>query len=214
MFGIRRVASPTQRAFESAVLCMALWISGCTWDASRGFTGLPGPAAKARLGKSWPATVDPDAVVSLDYRSESSIDSSSTWYRIRLGQADAAAWIDDAHFHEEDWTRNLADTHFPEGVRRKISGPPALRRQTGETPEWWSPPALAFTATEIMIWYTDGDSGVARATYSAFDKSNSTLWIYCYTCQHDRLWQRGQLPNGEVIKFEGVADSADRSVDS
>ena len=50
-----------------------------------------------------------------------------------------------------------------------------------------------------MVWYVDGHSGTGRATYSAFDDAKGVPWIYRYTCQHDILWQRGQLPDGQRI---------------
>jgi hypothetical protein len=57
-----------------------------------------------------------------------------------------------------------------------------------------------------MLWYTDYDSGVGRATNSAFDKSTGILWIYDYACQHDRLWSPGNVPPGDV--FSTVDDEA------
>jgi hypothetical protein len=48
-----------------------------------------------------------------------------------------------------------------------------------------------------MKWYRDYYSGVGRATYSAYDESAQTLWIYEYSCQHDILWSSGDVPAGE-----------------
>ena len=84
-------------------------------------------------------------------------------------------------------------------MRRAIEGPPPLHQQTGTTPAWWKPPAIEFRATEEMSWYENYDSGVGHATYTAFDESTGRLWIYKYSCQHDILWQHGQLPEGEPL---------------
>ena len=86
-----------------------------------------------------------------------------------------------------------------EGVHRNIVGPPPMHWQTGNAPAWWTPPALDFRATVIMLWYTDYDSGVGRATYSGFDESTGTLWIYDYACQHDEVWSHGDVPEGAPI---------------
>ncbi len=108
------------------------------------------------------------------------------------------------HVHAEQ----ESEKYFPvdeccEGVHRiTISRPPSLRRYTGRIPTWWSPPKIRFRATEMMKWYANYDSGYARATYSGFDESTSTLWVYKYVCQHDRLWSPGDLPEGTPFKVE------------
>lgn len=167
----------------------------------RDFVGLSGAAAKQRLGEAWPAAVDAAAVTSMDFTTASTIDSHSNWYRIRLDENAASAWIEDTHAREELSSRMPADHlhETGEGVNRTIPGPPPLHLQTGPTPSWWSPPAIDFRATEVMLWYTRFESGVARATYSAFDGSTRTLWIYEYAAQHDLLWPHGKLPRGTPI---------------
>ena len=50
-----------------------------------------------------------------------------------------------------------------------------------------------------MLWYTNYDSGVGRATYTSFDEPVGVLWIYDYACQHDRLWTHGNVPAGSVF---------------
>jgi hypothetical protein len=168
---------------------------------SEGFSDLSGESAgqRQRLKTVWPKGVDPATVESVSYQTDWSRDSSSTWYRIRLPGIAATTWQDSVHAEQQNSSQQLRTTNDLEGVIRMITGPPSLRRKTGETPSWWSPPHVPFRATEMMIWYSLPDSGVARATYSAFDEATSLLWIYEYTCQHDRLWKRGELPAGERI---------------
>ena len=88
-----------------------------------------------------------------------------------------------------------------EGVHRILGGPPPLHRQTGATPAWWSPSAIDFRATEIMVWYEGHYSGVGRAVYSGYDESSKTLWIYEYACQHDQLWPPRAIPAGEQFSM-------------
>ena len=80
-----------------------------------------------------------------------------------------------------------------------------MHRQTGTTPTWWSPPAIDFRATELMKWYRGYDSGVGRATYSGYDETTKTLWIYEYSCQHDQLWSQGNVPTGQ--QFSTIKES-------
>lgn len=180
------------------------------FDGCEEFSGLAGSAAKKELAQAWPNSVPADAVDSVDYKSEWSRDSSSTWYRIKLKQPEAAAWMDYVHASEEESAEVCATMHdgtyyAPEGVNRTVAGPPPLHDQTGTTPAWWSPPSKEFRATEVMVWYVEGDSGTdsgtGRATYSAFDDSDNTLWIYEYTAQHDLLWSRGAVPDGQRLEF-------------
>lgn len=111
--------------------------------------------------------------------------------------------MDHVHAKQESRKYSLGELdECCEGVHRTISRPPSLRRYTGRIPTWWSPPKIRFRATEMMKWYTNYDSGYALATYSGFDESTSTLWVYRYVCQHDRLWSPGDLPEGTPIKVE------------
>lgn len=160
----------------------------------REFTDLTGAAAKRQFGEAWPSSVDPDAVETVTWKTEWSRDSYSSWYRVVLDREAALRWMDQVHERSAEH-----DLDFIEGVHRTVAGPPPLHRQTGDTPAWWSPPAIDFRATEIMRWYTDGPSSVGGATYSAFDASTNTLSVYEYSCQHDRLWPRGQPPAGTPI---------------
>ncbi len=97
--------------------------------------------------------------------------------------------------HEE-----LGDLHEGvEGVHRTVAGPPPANWQTGECPSWWTPPKIDFRATEVMLWYTNYESGVGRATYTSFDRQSGVLWIYDYACQHDKLWTHGNIPPGTMF---------------
>jgi len=113
--------------------------------------------------------------------------------------------MDQAHKHQEISSKqSLHDLHEGlEGVHRILTGPPPQHSRTGDTPTWWKPPTLDFRATEVMLWYTNYDSGVGRATYSTFDESMGTLWIYNYACQHDILWSRGNMPTGDIFSTIG-----------
>lgn len=169
---------------------------------SEGFSELSGESASQRLETVWPKGVDPATVESVSYQTDWSRDSSSTWYRIRLPGPAATTWQDSVHADQQNSSQQLRTTNDLEGVNRMIAGPPSLRHKTGDTPAWWQPPGMPFRATELMIWYSLPDSGVARATYSAFDDATSSLWIYEYTCQHDRLWKRRNVPSGERFNSE------------
>ncbi|NOX54422.1 MAG: hypothetical protein GXP27_08260 [Planctomycetes bacterium] len=196
----------------AASLCS---IAGCGMEGFAGrkeFTNLPGPSAKKQLAHVWPKAVDANAVESLCYKTEWARDSSSTWYRIQLKERDASVWMDYVHAREKEWAGELASMHDGtyyalEGVDRTITGPSPLHKQTGTTPTWWSPPSKELRATEVMVWDADGDSGTGRATYSAFDDSSDTLWIYQYAAQHDVLWPRGQIPDGKRPKLSEGSDN-------
>ncbi|MEI8213459.1 MAG: hypothetical protein WCI02_15030 [Planctomycetota bacterium] len=174
------------------------------------FSDLSGYSAKRRLS-DWPSDVDPRDVQNVSYKSEYSRDSYSSWYRISLSATAAEKWTNQIHKHQEDWSRGcLGDLHEGlEGVHRTISGPPPLHWQTGETPTWWTPPNIDFRATEVMLWYTNYDSGVGRATYTSFDNLAGVLWMYDYACQHDKLWTHGNVPTGNV--FMSSKDNAEQS---
>lgn len=162
-----------------------------------------GAAAKARLDRFglWPASVDPQDVESVTWISQSTIDSHSSWYRVKLTPDAASSWMNNIHEQQELDSRQSLD-HLDEGlegVHRSLPGSPPQHRQTGKTPTWWTPPPIEFRATEVMTWYRHDNSGYGRATYSAFDVSNGLLWIYEYGAQHDLLWSRGDVPPGQVF---------------
>jgi hypothetical protein len=92
------------------------------------------------------------------------------------------------------------DLEKVEIIPGNVVGPPPLHKQTGVTPVWWTPPAISFRATEIMLWYDGFDSGVGRAAYSAFDESTGILWMYDYAAQHDLLWPERR--NGRTSRSE------------
>ena len=186
-----------------------LLAAGCgsllPFNTSRGFEDLSGEKAKLRLEGSWPKAVDASLVQSVSYRLRGTLDTSSIWYRVELEAEAAERWKEQIHTEAERHTMDLGSrSHYAavEGVHRTVAGPPSLRNQTGMTPPWWSPPAIDFDASEAMLWYEDYDSGVAEAAYSGFDESASVLWIYEYTCQHDRMWARGEVPEGDPFEAE------------
>lgn len=161
------------------------------------FTELSGSVAKRRL-PNWPVGVNPAQIQNVSYKREYSRDSYSSWYRIQLGRDAASTWMNHVHQHQENSSKRcLHGLHEKlEGVHRIILGPPPQHPQTGETPAWWMPPSIDFRSTEVMLWYSNYDSGVGRATYSGFDESTGTLWIYDYASQHDILWPHGIVPAG------------------
>jgi len=169
------------------------------------FAELPAGQARSRMS-NWPELVATDDVHTVSYKSESSIDGFSSWYCIKLRPMAASVWADALHNDRAEWgQRCMHEGHSGyEGVKRAVAGPPPLHRTTGETPDWWRPPGGDFRATEVMLWY-DRESGVGGATYSAFDPSSGTLWLYDYACQHDILWDRGDVPDGET--FSGGHDA-------
>ncbi len=192
-----------------ATLCVApMWAAYVVWSAlSLGiegfsgtdeFTGFSGRKAKERLQNGWPSNVQSDAVNSVSRKSNYSRDSDSTWTRIELSPEAAAAWVEHAHRGQEQYSlRRSESNERVEGVDRVVGKIPPTHGRTGEPPDWWAPPALEFRATEAMLWYEDFRSGVARCTYSAFDKTTSSIWIYEYSSQHERLWKPGEVPDGE-----------------
>ncbi len=185
------------------------------WGSAREFTGLPGKDAAGQLEQCWPSSVDPAQVQEVSHKLDCTIDSHSQWQKIVLSPQAAAAWQDDVHLREEQTSRSVLHRLHEglEGVHRIQQGAaPALRRQTGSTPPWWSPPAIDFRATEVMLWYKHYDSGVARATYSGYDEATQTLWIYEYAAQHDRLWSPGCLPEGR--RFSTLKRSDQQTPDS
>jgi hypothetical protein len=164
------------------------------------FATLSANAAKRRL-PDWPNGVATSDVEIVSFKSAYSRDSYSSWYCIKLTEDAASTWSEQVHTHQKQWSKQcLHDLHEGlEGVTRTIDGPPPLHSQTGETPTWWSPPMIPFLATEVMLWYDDFYSSVGRATYTAFDATTQTLWIYDYACQHDTLWKQGNIPSGDIF---------------
>lgn len=163
------------------------------------FTDLSGQEGSQRFRSGWPPGIDPAEVQSVSRKYASSFDAHSCWYRIQLSTDAASAWRNAIHSEEERRYGKTSDQRDEgvEGVHRSVGRPPPLHRQTGTTPDWWLPPAIEFRATELMRWYHDFQSGVGRATYSGYDETTNTLWIYEYSAQHDRLWPPGKLPDGK-----------------
>jgi hypothetical protein len=183
------------------VLCASFLMNPFAGFAGQSeFTDLSGRAAKRRLSQ-WPHGIDSGNVQNVSYKCNYARDSSSSWYRIQMTSNAAITWMNHIHKYQEDGSRRcLHHLHQElEGVHRTVPGPPPLHWQTGDTPTWWTPPSIDFRATEVMLWYTNYDSGVGRATYSTFDKSTGILWVYDYAAQHDTLWSRGSVPTGNVF---------------
>lgn len=164
------------------------------------FTELNGVDAQKRLD-DWPSKIDGKNVQKVWYKNDFIRDANSYWYRIELDEETASIWCEIVHKEFEDYARKTIKTHFwnAEGVHRQISGPPDLHRHTGTIPDWWNPPSIDFRATEVMGWYENYRSGVGKLIYSAFDDETNTLWIYNNSCQHDILWEHGNIPDGEVL---------------
>lgn len=180
------------------VLFLMNLLSGFAGESE--FTQLSGSAARQRLS-AWPEGVDAEEVESVSYKVEYTRDSYSAWYRLQLSADAASTWMNRIHRRQEDWSKQSVDPLYEgcEGVHRMITGPPPQHRQAGDTPSWWTPPGIDFRTTEVMLWYTNYDSGVGRATYSAFDQSTGVLWVYDYASQHDILWPHGSIPAGDVF---------------
>ena len=159
---------------------------------------LRGHEAKGSM-RSWPATVDVAEVASCSFKSSGSIDSHSQWICLRITPAAATAWIEDAHQRQAETAKQPLERGYRsvEMAERTVAEPRPLHHQTGTTPSWWQPPKMPFRATEVMLWYDGNDSGIGRATYSAFNEQSGQLWIYEYSAQHDLLWQRGRAPVSE-----------------
>jgi hypothetical protein len=194
-----------------AIGAIASILFGPFGEVNLEFTDLSGEEASQRLAREWPAGIDTAEVQKVSRKYESTIDSHSSWYRIGISPEAAATWRDDIHLKEEqcyDFGLSHLDKGI-EGVHRIVSGPPPMHRQTGTTPAWWSPPAIDFRATELMKWYRNYDSGVGRATYSGYDESTNTLWVYEYSAQHDLLWTSGNVPVGR--QFSTINQSLRKS---
>jgi hypothetical protein len=184
-----------------AVYCLSFliwpnWLEGFSSHVE--FVDFSGEKANRALVSAWPPSVRPDEVKRVSYKHQSSRDSYSSWYRIELTSDAARRWMDRIHAGKE--RASSASINQAERVHRTVVGPLPLRRQTGTTPAWWSPPSIEFRATEAMLWYKENDSGVAHATYSAFDPSVGTLWIYQYAAQQDHLWSRGAAPKNSKCR--------------
>ena len=175
------------------------------------FANRSGPSAKRSMN-AWPTAVDPSKVRFVSLKHDYSIDSHSTWYKIELDHRSSQLWADSVHADRERYSRESLrrDDRGLEGVRRIVPGPPPLHSTTGDTPEWWSPPSIDFRATEAMKWYSGYDSGVGQAAYTGYDADKQVLWVYEYACQHDRLWEPNQIPNGDVFsRLEETAEPSD-----
>lgn len=114
-----------------------------------------------------------------------------------IDQTAAIAWTTHVLADEERILKAVVDLQYRvfEPFQRVIAGPPPLLRKTGNIPEWWQPPSIDFRATEVMVW----DAYRARATCCGFDSPSDTLWIFRYSCQHDRLWEEGETPDATGI---------------
>jgi hypothetical protein len=161
------------------------------------FADLPGHAAKQRLQNVWPKEVDPGTVHSVSYKAKRSRDSYLSWYRIQLPPVPALTWMNSIHSNQEQASKTRHQRQEEtEGVHRIVDDPADLPEQAGTIPKWWSPPRIEFRTTEVMKWYKYTKLGLARATYSAFDQTTNTLWIFEFASQHENLWPRHQLPEG------------------
>ena len=174
------------------------------FDGGSEFVELSGRQAKRKM-REWPAAVSENDVQRVSRKHEFNPDSNSAWYRVRLSKGAAIAWQNHIHLVKENGPQQYVDNFYEgyEGINRSVLGPPPQHWQTGETPNWWKPPAIDFRATEVMVWYRDYNSGVGQAVYSGFDPNTSELWIYDYSCQHDDLWEHGAMPDGD--SFGSVA---------
>ncbi len=122
-------------------------------------------------------------------------------YKIELHSDTARKWADSVHLLREQYSRQSVskDDRGLEASRRVVRGPPPLHQATGDSPKWWNPPKIDFRATEAMKWYSGFDSGVGQAAYTGYDTSTGTMWVYEYSCQHDRLWEPNSIPDGDVF---------------
>jgi hypothetical protein len=177
------------------------------------FVNKPGPSAKRSMDSmdEWPVSIDPSNVRIVSLKCDYSIDSHSAWYRIELNATSAQIWAETVHSNQERYSRESIrrDDRGLEGVRRVLVGPPPLHWQTGNTPDWWKPPTIDFRATEAMKWYSGFDSGVGQAAYTGYEAEKQTLWVYKYACQHDRLWEQNQMPDGDIFSSLKNAEPSD-----
>ena len=172
-----------------------------SFEGPEPFVKEPGTVAQQKIPYLWPEAVDPKKVISVSFEAGVSIDSHSHWYRVELGPEEAHTWADVMHARGASIVKNPDQRSAPEGVTRTLQGAIPLRRQTGATPTWWSPPNGTLRATEVMDWYTESESGDGLAVYSIYDEDTGVLWVYDYSAQHDWMWDRGELPeDGEVIE--------------
>ena len=164
------------------------------------FVNKSGFDAKRSMNE-WPSNVAPSNVRLVSRKHDYSIDSHSSWYKIELDIDSAQKWADSVHSIRELRSRQSIgrDDRGLEAVRRVIPGPPPLHWKTGDSPNWWTPPPIEFRATEAMKWYPGYDSGVGQAAYTGYDANDRTLWVYEYSCQHDRLWEPNQIPDGDIF---------------
>ena len=189
--------------FSIRVIALALLTAmGCdsllSFDGSTDRHNLSGPVAAQEFAQRWPLDADPMVVKSFSIRSVWSRDSSSTWIRVELPGEQAKVWSDWCHQNERPSTADLNPQidDFIEGVEHVRPAPPD-DGQTGGVPEWWQPPQQEYRATELMRWYQGYNSGVGGGVYTTFDGATDTLWLYDFSCQHHKLWVRGNAPKGD-----------------
>ncbi len=184
------------------VSAMVAWIVRTgLWDSRDEVVELAGAEAQQRLKHVWPMGIDPKVVVTVSRAVEQSRDSFSGWWRVKTTAKVARQWTEIVHLEEANKIAQLAmpNSKSAEGVRRTLQGRIPLGNVTGNIPVWWHPHTDSCEATEGMLWYADGDTGVARAIYSTFDASSDELWVYEYACQHDLLWSKGSPPDGRPL---------------
>jgi hypothetical protein len=145
----------------------------------------------------WPPSISPQDVKHVSHQIDHSRDSYTERYRMEISAANAVAWQDAIHAHEEGEGHGLSHLYGMEGIHRSIAGPPSLEQQTGPTPSWWTPPSTEYRATEFMLW--SHSTGTAHGLYSAYEPATQTLWVYRYCAQHDELWPQGKLPAGTAF---------------
>lgn len=164
------------------------------------FNDVSGYTARKKLTalEEWPPDVAAEAVDSLSYHSERSIDSYSKWLHVLTNASSADQWID--HWHSRQRFHSLSVASIGkevEGVTRSHGGTIPVNSPTGKTPAWWNPVPGRLRRTEAMLWYTDGPSGVARGTYTVYDTRTKSLWLYEFAAQGHELWQEGDAPVGD-----------------
>ena len=186
----------------AVTLAAGIWfVQSFTWDSRSENVDLRGDVAQRQLTHAWPDGIDPKAVTSVSRIAEQSRDSFSVWWRVVTTPDVAKRWSESLHSKAVVTYAEFVGTDGTsvEGVRRTINGRIPLGNYTGNIPKWWSPPSQPCDATEAMLWYAGGDSGVARGTYTKYDTKSGVLWVYEYGCQHDLLWPKGSPLAGQPL---------------
>lgn len=171
------------------------------------FENKSGMTAKTEFEIYWPQNIDPLQIESVSYKREWSRDSYSIWFRIVAEQETAAIWANDAHRQHAKAMGIHSEHYIQEGITRILQGMIPLHGQTGVPPSWWDPSIGVVRATEIMDWYTVNASGYGSGTYTNYDEKTGVLWIYKYSAQHSKLWERGSPPHGDILPMQ-VNDSS------